>query len=258
MEILIKVGDSGSPTGYKDGDIVEAFSTDRILKANAETICSSTERQLNDVSGLNASGTIHEARLIISSEYKFVRVGSDVERTNLITGEVTVHNKTTDERIDVDEYLRRRLLSASHNIFGNTGSEYWYGGSVNYDSQILWDEIENRSDHLRVNNKHWHLSPAESVFFFPISCCGHHGHEDDISHSTAELRTHSVTEDNGTPEPILIARREWMVPYWDLATEFGVNVDDIRNSTMMVDARLDSGSPHLDDVEVSKTASGLL
>ena len=67
MELLIKVGDSGTPTGYKDGDIVEAFSTDRILKANAETICSSTERQLDDVSGLNISGTIHEARLIILS-----------------------------------------------------------------------------------------------------------------------------------------------------------------------------------------------
>ena len=258
MEILIKVGDSGSPTGYKDGDIVEAFSTDRILKANAETICSSTERQLDDVSGLKASGTIHEARLIISSEYKFVRVGGNVERTNLGTGEVTIHNKTTDERIDVEEYLRRRLLSDSHNIFGTTGSEYWYGGSVNYDSQILWDEIENRSDHLRVNNKHWHLSPAESIFFFTISCCGHHGNEDDISYSTAEQRTHSITEDNGTPEPILIARREWMVPYWDLASEFGVNVDDIRNPTMMVDARLDSGSPHLDDTEVNKVTSGLL
>ena len=258
MEILIKVGDSGSPTGYKDGDIVEAFSTDRILKANAETICSSTERQWDDVSGLNTSGTIHEARLVISSEYKFVRTGYNVARTNLITGEVTVHNKTTDERIDVDEYLRRRLRSASHNIFGGTGSEYWYGGSVNYDSQALWDEIESKSDHLRVNNKHWHLTPAEQIFFFPISCCGRHGHEDDISHPTAELRTHIVLEDNESMEPIVLAKREWMVPYWDLATEFGVNVDDIRNPAMAVDARLESGSPHLDDVEVNKVVDGLL
>lgn len=258
MEILIKVGDSGSPTGYKDGDIVEAFSTDRILKTNAETICSSTDRQWDDVSGLNTSGTIHEARLIISSEYKFVRTGNNVERTNLITGEVTVHNKTTDERIDVDEYLRRRLRSASHNIFGGTGSEHWYGGSVNYDAQTLWDEIESLSDNLRLNHKHWPLSIAEQTFFLPISCCGHHGNEDDISYSTAEQRTHSITEDNGTPEPILIARREWMVPYWDLASDLGVNVDEVRNSGMTVDARLDSGSPHLDDIEVNKVTGGLI
>ena len=258
MEILIKVGDSGASTGFKDGDIVEAFSTDRILKTNAESICTSTERQLDDVSGLNVSGTIHEARLIISSQYKFVRCGDDVERTDLLTGDVTVHNTTTAERIDVVEYLKRRLRSRRHNIFGTTGAEYWFGGSVNYDAQTLWDEIENRSDKLRVNYKHWPLTPAEQRFFFPISLCGHHGHEDDISHATAELRTHIVLEDSESMEPVVLAKREWRVPYWDLASEFSVTVDDVRNPGISIDARLESGSPHLDDTEVNKVTSGLI
>ena len=258
MEILIKVGDSGTATGYKDGDIVAAFCTDRILKTNAESICTSTERQLDDVSGLNVSGTIHEARLIISSQYKFVRFGDDVERTDLLTGDVTVHNTTTAERIDVVEYLKRRLRSSRHNIFGTTGAEYWFGGSVNYDAHILWDEIENRSDHLRVNHKHWPLTPAEQRFFFPISTCGHHGHEDDISHATAEQRTRSVVEDSESMEPVVLAKREWLVPYWDLASVFAVSVDDVRNPGISVDARLGSGSPHLDETEVNKVTSGLI
>tara|TARA_B100000686_G_scaffold230288_1_gene237655 strand:+ start:65 stop:262 length:198 start_codon:yes stop_codon:yes gene_type:complete len=32
MELLLKVGDSESPEGYRDGDIVCVFATDHILK----------------------------------------------------------------------------------------------------------------------------------------------------------------------------------------------------------------------------------
>ena len=40
MELLIKVNSADGDKSYKDGDIVQAFSNDRILLANAQSICS--------------------------------------------------------------------------------------------------------------------------------------------------------------------------------------------------------------------------
>ena len=39
MELLIKTNSADGDKSYKDGDIVQAFSNERILLANAQVIC---------------------------------------------------------------------------------------------------------------------------------------------------------------------------------------------------------------------------
>ena len=51
MEILIKVGDGPSPTSYKDGDIVQAFSMDQIYFCHAQHVCHITNFDLDSTSG---------------------------------------------------------------------------------------------------------------------------------------------------------------------------------------------------------------
>jgi hypothetical protein len=37
--------------------------------------------------------------------------------------------------------------------------------------------------------------------------------------------------------PVILAKRKWFVPYWDLSTELGSSVDDLRNPDHMCDCR---------------------
>ena len=257
MELLLKVGDSESPTGYRDGDIVCAFATDHILKVNAQTIMSAPV-ELDSVSGLNPSGTLLELLCEISSEFRFVRHGSSVVRTSLVTGEETMHDATTAESIHVTPFLKRRLKHPRHKIFGETGSEYWFGGTRQFSATEIWSVLEQHSDHSRADYRTWPFSFAERSHFLPMSCAGYDGHEDDISHPTAQKRCEPVTEDNGTPEPIDIAKREWFVPYWDLSQTLSLNIDDVRDQAMMIDARMTTGSPALDSTNISKVINGLI
>lgn len=257
MELLLKVGDSESHAGYRDGDIVCAFATDHILKVNAQTLMSAPVI-LDSVSGLNPSGTLLELVCEISSEFRFVREADTVTRTSLATGEQTVHDATTPESIHVDAFLKRRLKHPRHRIFGDTGSEYWFGGTREFSAADIWSVLEQHSDHVREDYRQWPFTCAERSHFLPISCAGYGGHEDDISHPTAQQRCAPVTEDTGTPEPIDIAKREWFVPYWDLSNTLNLTVDDVRDNQQIIDARLMQGSPALDSTNISKVANGLI
>ena len=69
MELLLKVNSVDGEKSYKDGDIVQAFSNDRILLANAESICSVDNSDLDPVSGLRYNDTllmkyIHQTQMV--------------------------------------------------------------------------------------------------------------------------------------------------------------------------------------------------
>ena len=56
-------------------------------------------------------------------------------------------------------------------------------------------------------------------------------------------------------DDILVAKRRWQVPYWDL----GVNVDDIRNQDKEVDGRIAlNDRPFVDDINVDKVEAGII
>ena len=257
MELLLKIGDDPQPDRYRDGDIVSAFSTDHIMIVNAETIIRRLSR-LHDTSGLNDSGSLLEEFSELSSEYRFDRSNQSVTRTNLITGEVTIHDRKTEESINVDQFLRRRLRRPDHKIFGTSGGEYWFGGSRDFTSSELWDLVENHSDNIRSDFQSWPLSTTERSHFLPISCAGYNGNESDISTPTAHERTNPVLEESESLSPEILARREWFVPYWDLNQTLSIDLDDVRDSEKVVDIRSTEGSPQLDSLNVSKVTSGLI
>jgi len=74
-----------------------------------------------------------------------------------------------------------------------------------------------------------------------------------------ELSSGSVNERHENAidgSDIVVAKRKWQVPYWDLS---GVNVDDIRNEDKMMDGRVDMGDrPFVDNINVDKIAAGII
>ena len=286
MELLLKINSVDGEKSYKDGDIVQAFSNDRILLANAESICSVDNSDLDPVSGLRYNDTLLMKYMEASSLYKIERINTNsARRTNLLTLEEDIINNSPNsdgEAILVEEFLTRRLRSNRHKVFGSTGSEIWYNGSRPVDLDWLWTEIEGSSDNLKQDNALWKFTELEKRHFLPINACMH-----DHNHDHTSLPVHeaclSVTcgcdlsectnsfiaqrnacafeldgDGNDIPESIA-ARRKFNVPYWDMASSLSLNVDDIRNMDKSVDARHDLESrPAADLLTVDKVAAGII
>ena len=274
MEILVKTSTvAPEQRHYQDGDIVCAISKVQTNYCYAEMICHVDLHGFNSA-GLRDRDTLLENYMALTSKYRFTRLNSnEVERYNLLTDEVDIISDTPDEAgeaMNVYEYLTRRLSHKRHKIFGDQqGAEVWYGGSAPRDREhidVVWNYIEGHSDKLMINHCQWPFSNLEKLGFLPIDCCGFmNGVETEISDGTCGERGCSVfidgnPDENGVPESILFAKKKWQVPYWDLASELGINVDDARNKHKTYDGR--SGMEHnhnyLDDVCVDKVAAGII
>jgi hypothetical protein len=201
-----------------------------------------------------------------TNTYKFERLNSnDVKRTNLITGEESIFNTTPNdngERINVYQYVSRRLKNKNHLIFRSNGLEYWYGKSrSDIDVDSVWNDIETHTDFLQSDHIHFPLSDIEKRMFLPMSCCTH-GH----SHDHTDLPVHNacldctcgcvlsessndfiserlspifIVHDEGSDEEYneITYKRKYQVPYWDLTSILSLDVDDIRNTNKEVDVR---------------------
>lgn len=298
MELIVKVGSPDGPqTSYRDGDIIQTFSPNGILLSNAEGICNVNNFSLNPVTGLRDNDSLLMKFLELRNTYKFERVNSnDIRRTNMITGEEDILNTTPNdegEYIHAYQFISRRLKSARHCIFGSSGSEIWYGKTrSSTDLDALWNNIETHTSHLKQDNMSWNFSPIEKRRFLVMNCCGHghpHTHEDAISHAacincTCGCDLHELSEDfaneriesvqidgdpieeetgadSGDPtfEQILIAKRKFTVPYWDYDSLLSLDVDDIRNPNLQVDARKEPDSrPTGDLLTVNKIDAGII
>jgi len=299
MELIVKVGNPDGPqTSYRDGDVVQTFSLDRILLCHAQGICNVNNFTMNLVTGLRESNSLLMKYLELSNIYKFERINSnDIRRTNISTGEETILNTTPNdegEYINAYQYISRRLKSPKHCIFGSSGNEIWYGKSKpSIDLDSLWNEIETHTDNLKEDNTSWGFSPAEKRMFLAINCCGHeHSHADPHDHSDSEhlggdcsCELFELSEDfinermdciyadgDTTPEPetgiesgdvpfeqILVAKRKFTVPYWDYDSLLSLSVDDIRNPDKEVDARKALDSrPDGDLLTVNKIDAGII
>jgi len=257
MELLIKINSADGDKSYKDGDIVQAFSNDRILLANAQSICSVDNFNLDPVSGLRYNDTLLMKYMEASSLYKIERINTNsARRTNLLTSEESIISNSPNpdgEAIWVEEYLARRLRSNRHRIFGSVDSEVWYSGSRPIDLNSLWNEIEAGSDNLEQDNISWKFTPLEKRHFYTMNCRGNGGGIiQELSGDTVIERQDTVI----TGDDVLVAKRRWQVPYWDIT---GVNVDDVRNEAKEVDGRtaLDDRL-FVDDINVDKVEAGII
>lgn len=176
-EILLKVGPGSN---YVDGDILCAFNDRRISCCHAEHICHVREAGFNN-DGLRPAGSLAQSFRQITHQYLFRRVGNNLERHELATGKVDVFGS---ESIDVELYIRRNSRSPQHCIFGSSGAEYWYGGTIDVSEEKVhkvWDAITYESGR-QINEKEFKLWPMGRL---------------DIRHHLA-IRTENFTDTDTT------------------------------------------------------------
>ena len=265
MEIILKINDGPDASSYKDGDIIQAFSMQNIYYCHAQHKCHVRNFDFT-TDGMRVADPLLVKFLEKTNTYKFERLNSnDVKRTNLITGEEGILNNTPNdngERINVYQYVSRRIKNKDHVIFRSNGLEYWYGKSRgDIDVDAIWNDIETHTDFLQSDHIHFPLADIEKRRFLPMSCCTHghsHDHTDLPVHNacldctcgcdTSECSNDFISErlspifivhDEGSDEEYneITYKRKYQVPYWDLASILSLDVDNIRNTNKEVDLR---------------------
>ena len=257
MELILKIDDVAGDKSYKDGDIVQAFSNDKILMCHAEMKCHVNNFPLDTVTGLRPNDGLLMKFMEKTNKYKFVRVNqTEVKKINLITLEeeiIGLMANDNGESIDVHDLLKRRFKNRNHLIFGESDAEIWYAGNRQVDIDSVWNDIETHTDNLKNDHMSWPLTELEKRHFYAMNCRGNAGGiVQELSGGTVHQRHDRVI----TGDDILIAKRRWQVPYWDIS---GVNVDDVRNKDKEVDGRVDLNErPFIDDINVDKVEAGII
>ena len=277
MEIVVKINDGPSETSYKDGDIIQAFTLDEIYYHHAQIKCNVKNF------GLETNGSRTPDPLLINflertKTYKFERINSNyIRRTNLITNEERIIGKTPNEHgqsIDPYRYITKQLKNKNHSIFrGANGFAYWYGKDRDsIDIDAIWTDIETHSDHLKSEHASFPFSDIEKKYFAAINTSGRSYVGDsftrvELSGDTVHTRSLCAVEDfpDVLPEnpveydPVIVAKRRWFVPYWDLTTELGNSVDDLRNPNKECDCRKEMDErEHIDILTFDKVAEGIV
>jgi len=129
------------PSKYEYGDIIHALNDRSILQSWTEQFCHVKKVGFNS-DGLRLHGSLADYFQNTCYNFKFERINrTEIKKTNLKTHAVEII-----ENIYLDLYLQRRKQHSSHNIFGQNGLEYWYGGHVDYSQKnldIVWEKIES-------------------------------------------------------------------------------------------------------------------
>ena len=254
MELLISTKTRANPARYQDGDIVCAFSTQRILWSRAQIV---TKPDGFNSDGLRAADSLCYRFHHYTSQYMFRRVSLyEVERTDLDSEEVDLIDdepNSVGEYMHVLDHLENITAESNHLVFGSMGSEVWFGGRGEFDYHDLWTEvIEPHSAHLHDDNLSWRLSEREKHHFLCLSFSHpvgahesdehcHCGHCDNI---LGERLARCIVDEDSN----IVKKRACSVPYWELSTDLDIDVDTVRNPEQNSDARKtpEEGRPDLD------------
>ena len=251
MDILFRTSTvSSDPLTGQDGDVACAMSREQTQRVTARNICDHHKVEFL-TSGLRSSDPLVIGYLEQIYKYRMSRDGDRAQRTNLQTGVVDWIGSTPNEQgehIYVAEFIQRRLRHVGHRIFGETGSEIWYGGGrkqPDIDWDAIWNNIETHSDYRRANFQDWEFSSLERCHFGVCNCRGfRHDQSCEISNGTCIEHGGPLYDEEGT----LLRKARWVVPYWDVAT---IDTEQTRDKDQEYDARqVGDDREILDDVIV--------
>ena len=265
MDMLIYIGDSPDPLGYKDGDVIGCYPFLNTLLQRGQNICLPKKFGYNSA-GLRDFGTLLEKYEQKTHKYKYERVNSNqVLKTNLLTEEQETISPT-----NLYEFVTKLLSIPNHTIFGTQqGREVWYMEKLPLfeDSakiHSIWDDIEQHTDNLRQNNMRKEFTPTEKQTMLALDCTGFLNNTyKEISKHTASDRSSPIVvredENDETIQTTLIAKRQWKIPYKDMDSELGIDIDDVLDFNKIVDPRQDvqqSEKNKLDDIMFDKVNLG--
>lgn len=234
-DLVLKVGDSANPAHYQDGDVICAFTDKHISRVHAEHICKP--------SGFNSNGLrdINSMTFKMFSEFyqhRFDRVSNtEVKRTLLVNNSFEIFSDKTAKQIYVQEYIDRRLKHSKHLIFGNTGSEIWFGGRSDFSQtkiDNIWTQITAHTGKLKENHSQWPLGLQEPYDFLPL------GITTDLTDAEANELVAPITEIqiiDGVETEVVTKKRKNFIDWQGIKTMSPVSIGKVNNVNTPVDKR---------------------
>lgn len=177
-ELHIKIGSHvpGDVMHYQDGDILYAANDRHIRFTHAHHICHPREMTRLS-SGLLPLDCLTAKFLELTSRYRYERVSrTEVIETDLITLQQEVIGSTPNDSGKVihvvDQIMHKRLYS-NPMMFGNNGSEVWYGKvdarRTLMDATAIWDMIESNTPERFVNYQNYPSTVDERKKYLIVS-----------------------------------------------------------------------------------------
>lgn len=161
----------------QDGDVMSCMSDAEIEHCHCQRICN-PRRIARNAFGNTPTGGLSEALMQNTKEYRMDRIShSEILQTNLWTGATVTFGAVADANghaIDVPLYVKRRRDSGSFKLFGNTGSEYWYGGHTRWrpaDLDAIWAKIEADTPLRRINHQKYPFQANDFKSYLVYPCC---------------------------------------------------------------------------------------
>ena len=239
-EIVIRVNPETSvnPLGYHDQDASIVYNGRDISEHHIKRILDhrSDAAARSSVTNLLVLGTHFEDFFIQTHENRFRRVGFDAcERFNLRTREakiVTSIPDTDGEFMKVSEYVNKRRRRKDHRLFGDNGSEVWYGGHQDFSNAVLnrlWGIIQGSTSERRIDNEFYPYSINEfrKNLILPF---------EDMTDAEKESLLESDYDD---PSDLIgremTRKRKRKIVFRDLS--LGVEIEDVENRSKKVDVR---------------------
>ncbi|MEM8668741.1 MAG: hypothetical protein AAGG48_14570 [Planctomycetota bacterium] len=156
-EAIVKIGAGSS---YTDGDVLFACNRGMIARVWAQQICSVRDAQRNG-SGWILVDSVARDWFEQTHQFRFRRVSAtEVIRINLLTRDRTKLSELPNddgEAIDIRRFLSRRKSNTANAVFGEDGSEIWYGGRVDTSAGRMakvWQRIARKTPHKAEDMRH--------------------------------------------------------------------------------------------------------
>jgi len=239
-ELILKIGTTGVDPDYQDGDILAAFNVQSIKRCHAEMICHYRNAGFTK-DGLRPNTSLYKVWAEAVSQYRFERTGRQTFKRILIATETEVP-LTGSEQMDVELFIKRRLLHPKHRICGTLGREVWYGGKETITPAALntaWAAIETTTPLREVNHRLWPLGTQDKRSHLALAV-------DDFSKGEAEEFIKPEIEPGTIPDPSddgdlrvpVILRRRLHDVDWKSLT-LSKSVASIEDKNMSIDVRGD-------------------
>lgn len=215
---------------YRAGDVIFGRTRHEIQCCNCEHIANLKSRIPHTKTPVNS---LLKTWNDLTYEYRFERVSAtEILRVRLADNFTELFGSPA---IDVREFVARRGNAA---MFGEDGSELWYGGNIRYASkaiEVMWTAIENQTgihpDTHPVLNR-WPCGNLEVKHFLACTI-----HELESNAAVYRLLTQPKYTLDAEGRPTQTTFRERRIPLVNLATIFNIRVQDIQDKNIEIARR---------------------
>lgn len=231
-ELILKIGDSPEPLGYRDGDVLHAFNDEYLLWQHTQRIVDHRKIGGGFFKPLNSMAfKCGEA----VRQYKYERLNRTTIRRTLLSDDSSEELSSTPnakgEAIDVQLFVSGRIGSGLP-MFGDEATVVWFGGNTGASLAklaTLWTDVITpetglvQANHLSKTN---YRASVLKAFYIVVT--------DDFNNDRRAAIEEPDIDETDPNNLIFLAQRKWHVVWRNLSGLTDSDKQDIADKTVRV------------------------